>query len=240
MLIQPVYPILDVSTLEKRKGELASVVMMWKRLHLYYYQLRAKNFEENEYIEKAKFLKKLIPDMGIIANDFVHAALQESSLFSGIHVGQEDFAALNTDLIKDLENKSRNHPDYKTGISNHSLADLIRSCSYYIEGKGIAWNYLALGPFFQTASKQDHSPLLTTDEVEQCLSFLSEKIFTCRKDRKPDIVFIGGFHYEGTKKLLGKNFYQKRGFFPSIAMISGALELSSLSGMIHLLSDYNA
>ena len=96
------YPILDLDSLEKRGIEPGQLLEMWQTLGLGYYQLRAKRLDRERYMALARRLKSDWPEMLIIANDFLDEALEHRDVFHGVHLGQEDLAALTKEQKKRL------------------------------------------------------------------------------------------------------------------------------------------
>ena len=171
------YPILDINSsrhfiegiTEKRScfkdnfniteliNDYYPVLNLWQECGLFYYQLRAKGLSSEQYLSLAIELRREFPAMFIIVNDRAAEALSHPEVFSGLHLGQEDLAAL------DLQTKiellaARGHHKTKSanfilGLSTHNAKEIEDALLAQSE-TGIAWDYIALGPCFSTYSKK--------------------------------------------------------------------------------------
>jgi thiamine-phosphate pyrophosphorylase len=113
-------------------------------------QYRDKDATDEVVLERAALLRTLFPqsDSCLILNDRV--SLVSAARYNGIHVGQEDLSPSQT--------RATLGPDVLIGVSTHNEAQL-RSAA---DGPA---DYLAIGPVFSTASKQDPDPVVGLDGV---------------------------------------------------------------------------
>ena len=114
------------------------------------FQYRSKN-EDLEIIRKnASFLLEIIKsqDGELIINDFPHIALEIGA--DGFHLGEEDYYnQKNQKFLKKYSNII--NENYITGFSCKWNLDLVKNPPE----KLINWDYLAVGSFFKSATKDD-------------------------------------------------------------------------------------
>ena len=114
------------------------------------FQYRSKN-EDLEIIRKnASFLLEIIKsqDGELIINDFPHIALEIGA--DGFHLGEEDYHnQKNQKFLKKYSNII--NENYITGFSCKWNLDLVKNPPE----KLINWDYLAVGSFFKSATKDD-------------------------------------------------------------------------------------
>jgi len=117
-------------------------------------QVRAKKLSNSKRLDIAKEVVKAAADspVPIIINDDIEAAIKSGA--DGIHLGQEDWAAIPHD--KRLS-KLISLPIL--GISTHSLRQ-----ARHAEADGA--NYIGVGPVFATGTKPDVAPV-TPELVRQ-------------------------------------------------------------------------
>ncbi len=222
------YPILDLEYCQNKKINAEDLLLSWDRLGLGYYQFRAKNLNETEYLEYARKLKASSPGLLLIANDYCSLAMENRGVFQGIHLGQEDFAALAEDRRICLrENRDK---EWVRGISTHSLNQVQQAVQ---DG---FWDYIAIGPVFPTDSKPGgKDPVLQELDMGKIIEFVSGEYSLWGQGKKsgtvPGIVFIGGI----TLNRLKKHSYLKNratlDFEPIFALISAAAQLDELRAL---------
>ena len=114
------------------------------------FQYRSKN-EDLEIIRKnASFLLEIIKsqDGELIINDFPHIALEIGA--DGFHLGEKDYYnQKNQKFLKKYSNII--NENYITGFSCKWNLDLLKNPPEEL----INWDYLAVGSFFQSATKDD-------------------------------------------------------------------------------------
>jgi len=108
-------------------------------------QVRAKEMSHTQRVELARAVVNVAQDVPVIVNDDIAAARETGA--AGVHLGQEDFAGLTRDRLKDLR---------IVGISTHSLAQARQA-----ELAGA--DYIGVGPVFATGTKPGVPPVGVTD-----------------------------------------------------------------------------
>ncbi len=113
-------------------------------------QYRDKEATDEVVLERAALLRTIFPpsDSCLILNDRV--ALVSTARYDGVHVGQEDLSPSQT--------RATLGRDVLIGVSTHG-ADQLRGAA---DGPA---DYVAIGPVFATASKQDPDPVVGLDGV---------------------------------------------------------------------------
>ena len=104
-------------------------------------QVRAKELSHAQRVELARAVVNAAQDVPVIVNDDIAAARETGA--AGVHLGQEDFAGLTRDRLKDLR---------IVGISTHSLAQARQA-----ERDGA--DYIGVGPVFATGTKPGVKPV---------------------------------------------------------------------------------
>ena len=104
-------------------------------------QVRAKGMSHAQRVELARAVVKVAGEVPVIVNDDIAAARETGA--AGVHLGQEDFAGLTRDRLKDLR---------IVGISTHSLAQAKQA-----ERDGA--DYIGVGPVFATGTKPGVPPV---------------------------------------------------------------------------------
>ena len=104
-------------------------------------QVRAKEMSHAQRVALAHAVVNIAQDVPVIVNDDIAAARETGA--AGVHLGQEDFAGLTRDRLKDLR---------IVGISTHSLAQARQA-----ELAGA--DYIGVGPVFATGTKPGVPPV---------------------------------------------------------------------------------
>ena len=114
-------------------------------------QLRDKKSSKRVVLEKARALRELTRKYGVtfIVNDHIDIALAVDA--DGVHLGQDDLPL--TEARKIVGNKI-------IGISTHAIEEARQA-----ERDGA--DYIGVGPVFETKSKEDVVPPVTTSYVRQ-------------------------------------------------------------------------
>ncbi|HWR54087.1 MAG TPA: thiamine phosphate synthase [Bryobacteraceae bacterium] len=147
--LPPLYPILDTAMLEARgcpAGEAAAAMLKAGARIL---QFRHKGKFTREVFDTASRVSALCRTHGalFIVDDRADIAMM---LDAGLHVGQDDVpVAIARRLIG---------PDRTLGFSTHNL-DQLATCA------DAPVDYIAYGPVFQTASKQNPDPVVGIEGV---------------------------------------------------------------------------
>ena len=185
---------------------------MWESCSLDFCQLRAKKAKPQEYIQLGQSLRQHNPRMRLIANDFAKEAVENTEIFSGLHLGQEDLKGLEETTKEKLIEKSRKKEGFILGLSTHNSKQIQRAVE-----TPFCWDYLALGPCFPTLSKRKNlSPVLdiqTFNHAVQEMYIFAKKEIKKMKSKTPDgisqenplgLVFIGGIQTQNISSLLQK------------------------------------
>ena len=138
-------------------------------------QYRDKEATDKVVLERATQLRTLFPasDSCLILNDRV--SLVCTARYDGIHVGQED--------LSPSQARATLGPDLLIGVSTHGESQLRNA----IDGPA---DYVAIGPVFATASKQDPDPVVGLDGVRAARA-IARAVARAMTTAKP-LVAIGG------------------------------------------------
>lgn len=143
-LLSRVYPIVDTAALSLRGGAPVSFAEALLEGGARLMQLRHKEHFSRSMFETAKHIRDLCRQAGcvLVINDRADIA---ALLDAGLHVGQDDLPpALARRVLG---------PDRLLGFSTHNFAQLAAADSEPV-------SYLAIGPIFTTASKENPDPQL--------------------------------------------------------------------------------
>jgi thiamine-phosphate pyrophosphorylase len=139
------------------------------------FQLRGKQATARQLLSGARGLKRLVgQNVKLIMND--RADLCLAAGFDGVHLGQDDLSAEGARKV--LGN------GYWIGVSTHNLEQLAAADA------GPA-DYLAIGPIFATATKQNPDPVVGLAGLREA-----------RKLTVKPLVAIGGITRENCKSVL--------------------------------------
>lgn len=138
-------------------------------------QFRAKELDEENYLEIAKRLKKITEKYNIplIINDKIDIAI--SSKADGVHFGQNEFTEKDVERLKKL--------NLIFGISTHSLQQAVDASKY-------TPTYISIGPIFSTPFKPNLNPLGV-----KIISEIKQKL-------KTTIVAIGGINKKNIEEVI--------------------------------------
>jgi thiamine-phosphate pyrophosphorylase len=189
MRLPRVYPILDTTTLSSRGISLLTAAEAFLEGGASILQIRHKGHWGREMFDAARSVARLCAEAGavFIINDRADFAML---LDAGLHVGQDDLAPRDARTLMGS--------DAIIGFSSHNAKQLCAA-------GGEAVDYVALGPIFTTASKQNPDPLVGLEDLRECRALLE----------KP-LVGIGGITLENVVDVL------KAGA-DSVAVIAGLL-----------------
>lgn len=140
-------------------------------------QLRIKDKELSETKQQIKQASDYLREKSVsfFVNDHWQIAIEHGAY--GVHLGQEDLHDANLKHIADA--------NLRLGISTHSYWELARALA-------INPSYIALGPIFETTSKQMPFSPQGIERLHQWVSLL---------DGKYPVVAIGGINVERAKQL---------------------------------------
>jgi len=166
------YPILDTSALERRGLAMVDVAAAILEGGARVLQIRHKGLWSGKVLEDAREVASLCQQAGamLIVDDRADIA---KLLGAGLHVGQDDLAPADARaLLGD---------GAMIGFSSHDAAQLRGAAAEPVD-------YVALGPIFSTASKQNPDPVVGVDELRRCHALVG----------KP-LVAIGGITRENAR-----------------------------------------
>ena len=169
-----IYAILDASRFSDTPP-LLSVAEQLQAGGVTLLQYRNKLGNARRILEQARELKRRLGNtVRLIMND--RADLCVAAGFDGIHVGQEDLSPEGARLVVGR--------DAILGVSTHNPEQLQKADSS-------SANYLAIGPVFGTASKENPDPVVGIDGVRQARALTT----------KP-LVAIGGITRENARAVI--------------------------------------
>jgi thiamine-phosphate pyrophosphorylase len=144
------YPILDAGALMRAGVSIEGFARDLRDAGVRFLQYRDKDASDSQLLERAALVRSVFPstDSCLILNDRV--ALVKAACFDGVHVGQEDMSPARARSILGREGL--------IGVSTHNLQQLL------LAGDDCA-DYVAVGPVFQTSSKENPDPLVGLEGV---------------------------------------------------------------------------
>jgi thiamine-phosphate pyrophosphorylase len=189
MKLPRVYPILDTESLARRTISLEAAAAAFLEGGAGILQIRHKGHWSRDLFDTCRQVAGLCREAGadLIVNDRADFALL---LGAGLHLGQDD--------LPPREARKLMGPDAAIGFSSHGVNQLSAA-------GGEPVDYVALGPVFGTASKQNPDPVVGVEEVRRSRPLLD----------KP-LVAIGGITLENALEVL-------RAGADSVAVIGGLL-----------------
>jgi len=196
MKLPRVYPILDSQALGRRGLSLETAAAALLEGGAGILQIRHKGHWSRDVFGASREVARLCREAGadLIVNDRADFALL---LGAGLHVGQYD--------LPPREARRLMGPDAVLGFSSHNAQQLSAA-------GGEPVDYVALGPVFPTASKQDPDPVVGVEEVRRLRALIE----------KP-LVAIGGITLENARAVLEAGA-------DSLALISALLPATGEGG----------
>lgn len=194
--IPKLYPILDAGFLPREDRELflASLAGELLASGVALLQYRNKRGSDAEILADARLLRTAMPagQCRLILND--RADLAVLAGFDGVHVGQQDLSPQGARRVVG--------PEGVVGVSTHNPAQLRAAALAPVD-------YLAIGPVFETASKENPDPVVGIEGVRQARSIADRPL-----------VAIGGISLENCRAVLdaGAN---------SVAVLSAVFQSAS-------------
>jgi thiamine-phosphate pyrophosphorylase len=175
MRLPRVYPIVDTESLAARGIPVEKAACAFLEGGAGILQIRHKTHWTRAMFDSARTVAKLCREAGatFIVNDRADIAML---LDAGVHVGQEDLAPR---YVRKLIG-----PDAPLGFSSHNLDQLCAA-------GGEPVDYVAFGPVFRTASKQNPDPVVGVEEIRRCRPLIE----------KP-LVAIGGITLDNARAVL--------------------------------------
>jgi len=138
-------------------------------------QVRNKKGSARELLNQVESILSLAPkDAEVIVNDRVDVALIAGA--GGVHLGQTDLPAIEARQILG--------PNRIIGVSTHNLEQALEAARLPVD-------YLAVGPIFPTATKENPDPVVGLEKLGAI----------CKAVRKP-VVAIGGIKLQDAAAVL--------------------------------------
>jgi thiamine-phosphate pyrophosphorylase len=155
-----VYPILDSDALDRRGISPEAAAAAFLEGGAAILQLRHKGHWSRATFEAARKIAALCREAGatFVVNDRADFALL---LSAGLHVGQDDLPP------RDARNLIGG--EALLGFSSHNPAQLSAA-------GGEPVDYLALGPIFTTASKENPDPVVGVEEMRRCRALIDKPL----------------------------------------------------------------
>lgn len=189
MKLPRIYPILDTAILLRRGLTLETAAAAFLEGGAGILQIRHKGHWSRDFFGDAQQVARLCREAGaqLVVDDRADFAIL---LQAGLHVGQDDLAPRDARALLG--------PEPLLGFSSHNLQQLCAA-------GGEPVDYVALGPVFATASKQNPDPVVGVGELRRLRPLID----------KP-LVAIGGIMLENAAAVFA-------GGADSVAVISGLL-----------------
>jgi thiamine-phosphate pyrophosphorylase len=189
------YPILDAGLLAKRGISISDCAQAFRDAGVMLLQYRDKQAMPQEILQNAATIQKIFEGTGcaLILDD--RADIAALAGWQGVHVGQHDLSPAGARAVMGA--------DGIIGLSTHNGTQVLEGDAAFerIGGAG----YLAIGPVFATASKENPDPVVGLEGVRRARSLT-----------KLPLVAIGGITRENAASVLDAGA-------DAIAVISDAL-----------------
>jgi thiamine-phosphate pyrophosphorylase len=155
-----VYPILDSATLHSRGIPLEIAAAAFLEGGAAILQLRHKDHWSRTLFDSARKIAALCREAGaaFVINDRADFAML---LGAGLHVGQDD--------LPPRDARALIGADALLGFSSHNPTQLCAA-------GGEPVDYVALGPIFTTASKENPDPVVGIEEVRRCRALIEKPL----------------------------------------------------------------
>ena len=149
-------------------------------------QYRKKNGQAEEMLREVLAIRKLVKSYSaqLIINDYVDLAIEVNA--DGVHIGKEDE---HPSIVRERIGK-----DKIIGLSANTYADLVEYSQYDI-------NYIGLGPFKYTTTKQKLSGVIGLEGYEKILAEYKKN-----KTQQP-IIAIGGIELKDVQNICSTGVY---------------------------------
>ena len=172
--LPPIYPITDC---ELSPLSIPGQVEEMARGGARFIQIRAKSMASGRFLSATVEALKIAKRFGskLIVNDCVDIAIAVGA--DGVHLGQAD---LPPKYARDLLGN-----DAIIGYSTHTVVQAVEAVSAPID-------YIAVGPVFPTATKEDHDPVVGLDIVSLVRQAIGDF----------PLVAIGGITFENARSVI--------------------------------------
>ena len=160
MRLPRIYPIVDTASLQTHGLSIETAAAAFLDGGASILQIRHKSHWSRDIFEAAKRVARLCREHGatLIVNDRADIALL---LEAGLHVGQDD--------LPPRDARKLMGPDAIIGFSSHNVQQLCAAGGEQVD-------YVALGPVFSTASKQNPDPVIVVEEVRRCRGLVDKPL----------------------------------------------------------------
>ena len=160
MRLPRVYPILDTESLARRSVPLETAAAAFLEGGASILQIRHKQHWNRDLFESARTIARLCSEAGatLVINDRADFAML---LGAALHVGQDDLPPRDARRLMGS--------DAIIGYSSHNVKQLCAA-------GGEPVDYVALGPIFPTASKQNPDPVTGLDEIRRCRALIEKPL----------------------------------------------------------------
>ncbi len=160
MKLPRVYPILDTESLDRRGISLETAAASFLDGGAGILQIRHKSHWSRAVFESARTVARLCREAGtpLIVNDRADFAML---LEAGLHIGQDDLSPRDARRLMGS--------DAVLGFSSHNVNQLCAA-------GGEPVDYVALGPIFRTASKQNPDPVTGVEELRRCRPLIEKPL----------------------------------------------------------------
>ena len=177
MELPRLYPILDADALARAGIPLIAAGHALYDAGVRWVQYRDKQATDGEVLERMRLLRSIFPagDAVLLLNDRV--PLCAAAEADGVHIGQED--------MDPTEARMALGRGWLLGVSTHNVAQLRAAV------KTGAADYLAIGPVFATASKENPDPVVGLEGVK-----------AARALTRLPLVAIGGITAENGREVI--------------------------------------
>lgn len=178
MTFSPLYPIVDVDLARRRGLDAVALGEAFLDGGASWLQLRAKSVESGELLELAARLAAAAVRRGaaLVVND--RADVARMARAAGVHVGQDDLPPV---AVRRVVGEAA-----LVGLSTHDAAQVDAALTEPI-------SYLAVGPIYDTASKEASGPSVGLALVE----------YAARHAGALPVVAIGGITLERAPEVIG-------------------------------------
>jgi thiamine-phosphate pyrophosphorylase len=160
MTLPRLYPILDTAALAGRGIALEEAAAVWLEAGAGILQIRHKGHWSRDLFASAQRVATLCRERRAlcIVDDRADFALL---LGGGLHLGQDDLAPADARRVIG--------PDAVLGFSSHNPVQLRAAAAEPVD-------YVALGPIFHTASKQNPDPVVGLEAIRECRALVSKPL----------------------------------------------------------------
>ncbi len=160
MKLPRVYPILDTDSLARAGIAMETAAAAFLEGGAGILQIRHKGHWTRDFFTTTQLVARLCRENGtpLIVDDRADFAML---LDCGLHVGQDDLSPRDARKLIGSETT--------LGYSSHNMAQLVAA-------GGEPVDYVAIGPIFATASKQNPDPVVGAEEIRRCRNLIEKPL----------------------------------------------------------------